>query len=486
MHLKGETFVQGNPPGCMVYTIPNVQFTERRRQELRSRSTNSLDDFVLATATGSYFELESPSAEESWSNHPLLEWAALRLAWICSRQYSDSNPTNVPVANETARASVTNAFGAIQIAQKADPTNGALWLAEASLHFAQKQDQAALAALRMAANNGNWIASTAPMFSYVAGRLKKAGLSQLDASYEADNLSADWSLLYIQGKCMRSLQGLMIAAVKADDAEQFSMLLKVLTELRRVERSGTGELAMNSFRSYRGNDEFINAMAQQMGKNPLPDSGKVTYEERSKLREQIAAEFISRVADQKTVASFVTQSEDYRTERQLRVDSSQLRWRSVLWNAMFTSMTGYLALLMLSLLVLALIIEVVLLSLRRFSSQIGKLPRRKGFWVIACVALIASTAVFFNFITVSGMNNEIGLRMDEPPPLISEGIQALLMSLVVSCAGLGLLLALWKTSKAPPKHWLMGLTFAFAYLASVALMAWFRVESVANIAAGMR
>ena len=32
LHLKGDTYVQGNPPGRVVYTVPNVQFTDTQTQ----------------------------------------------------------------------------------------------------------------------------------------------------------------------------------------------------------------------------------------------------------------------------------------------------------------------------------------------------------------------------------------------------------------------------------------------------------------------
>ena len=482
LHLRGETFVQGNPPGCVIYTIPNVQFTENHKQALRSRSKNSLDDFVLASATGNYFKLESPPASASWSGHPLLEWAAFRLAWVSRQQYADLNPTNLPPTNVVALATLNNAHQAIQLAQTANPTNGALWLAEASVCFTEKQDQVALAALQTAATNRNWSANSATAFSYITDLLEKAGLSELDAAMEAKEQTPDLSLLSIQGNCMRSFHEQLVAAVTAKDEQQFSTLLRLLVELRRAERSDWGEYSMNSFRRFQGYDELINPMAKQLGQNPLPESETVPYEQIRKMRDQIFQDYINKYADQKTVASFLTQSEDYRTEKKLRMENRGSRSQSVMWSWLRSTVAGFLSLLALSLLAISLLFEIVLWSLRKYADQPSKLPRRKEFWIVASLVLIASTAVFANFWITSGIDSKVGLSLAEPPPLISPNLQGVLIALLLCCAWLTLLLLDWKGSKAPLKPWLLTLFFAFAYLASVVAMAYFRSETVEKIA----
>ncbi|MEI6196437.1 MAG: hypothetical protein WCS42_19125, partial [Verrucomicrobiota bacterium] len=485
LHLKGNTFVQGSPPGCIIYTIPNVQFTEKYRLLLRDRSTNSLDDFVRATAGGGYFDVTSPAPSLIWSNHTLLEWAALRMAWVSCQQYADLNPTNLPATNAIALAAMKNARHAIQIAQTTYLTNGALWVAEAAVCFTERKDQAGLEALQIAVTNLNWSADSANAYSKIAELFENAGLSKLDAANEANNQLPDGAALSIQGNCMRAIHRLMIAAIQDKDEHRFSMLLKLLVNLRRATWSDKGDIIHNSFRRFFGDDDLVKAMAKQLGRNPLPESDNATYEIRRQMRSQIFQDYINLYADQKTVAIFQTQGEDFATEKSLRSEIRELRWRAMMWPWIFSTISGVLSLLALSLFVIALLFEIVLLTLRKFSCQLGKLPKRRVFWIIASWVSIACTAVFANFLIGSGIDSKGGFGPVEPPPLISPTLQEVLIALFLCCAWLGALLLDWKRSKVPLKPWLAPLFFAFAYLVSVFAMAYFRFETVEKITAGL-
>lgn len=49
LRLPGiRTVVQGQPAGCVVHIVPNVQFTERFRQQCAANAAVSPDDFLLA------------------------------------------------------------------------------------------------------------------------------------------------------------------------------------------------------------------------------------------------------------------------------------------------------------------------------------------------------------------------------------------------------------------------------------------------------
>ena len=145
-HLNGKTFVQGQPSGCVLYIIPNVQFSKGYQEEMRQRSKRSPDDFILAMATGTWRDLKPPSAVV-WTNHLLLEWGALTYAWSQSEQQSPAGRTNDDVARHVNSSSLNTAGEVIRLAQAVDGTNGALWLAEALVNFQGQQDEAALASL---------------------------------------------------------------------------------------------------------------------------------------------------------------------------------------------------------------------------------------------------------------------------------------------------------------------------------------------------
>ena len=263
------------------------------------------------------------------------------------------------------------------------------------------------------------------------------------------------------------------------------MLLKLLVNLRRASWTDKGDLIYNSFRRFFGDDGLVNAMAKQLGRNLLPESDNITYGIRREMRGQIFRDYINQLADQKAVAIFETQGEDFKTEKNLRSEIRELHWRAIIWVWIFSSISGILTLLTLSLFVIALLFEMVLLALRKLSYQHGKLPRRKEFWILASLVLFAGTAVFTNFWIASGIDSKGGFGPVEPSPLISPNMEAVLISLLLCCAWLGALLLDWKSSKIPLKPSLAPLFFAFAYLVSVFAMAYFRFETVERIKAGL-
>src|SRR5688572_4203394 len=68
LRLKGNTFVQGQSSGCIIYTIPRIEFTPQRVEAIRNHSKDSIDAYALAAVTGDYARLESPAADSSWTN----------------------------------------------------------------------------------------------------------------------------------------------------------------------------------------------------------------------------------------------------------------------------------------------------------------------------------------------------------------------------------------------------------------------------------
>jgi len=311
--LKGRTFVQGQPPGCIVYTIPNVQFTERHRQELRRNSSRSPDEFVLATAAGSFFELQPPPAA-TWTNHSLLEWGAIRCAWVYGSQELQTNQIGGIPTREGLMAALRTTREIIRTAQGVYPTNGALWIAEALLDFREEADAAALDALRLAAGKGRWHAGTRDAFLHIFGLLEDAGLSKLDAAGEASDQMPDYFALGVQRRIEREIQRLMAEALNQTNDQRFFELLGLVVDLRKPDWVDRDATLQNRFRSSYAGDDLVNAMAKRMGREPLPEISSTNFAARSALRQEIFRDYLDRQAEQQTASRFLGQMDTFTTE----------------------------------------------------------------------------------------------------------------------------------------------------------------------------
>jgi len=493
LHLRGTTFVQGQPSGCIEYMVPNVQFTEKHQKELRIRSNQSLDDYALAVVIEKDTEselplprLELPPTEVSWTNHPLLNWAAFHMAGITGNRIASLNSTNYPITNTAALSFLKNAHATIHLAQTVNSTNGALWLAEACIDFDEGRDEAALVALKYAATNRNWNATAATDFSHMNELLLKSGLPPVDAAIAANSQSCGMDVLGIQGKNLRNLRRLLTAAVNNKNEPAFSGLLQLLVELRRAEWSDKSMEIRNNFRRSQLDDELIDAMAKQMGKPAMSDTDHMGYQHRREIQKKIAQDYIRQHSDLGTVASLIAQDEYHVTERTLRSRLSEMQFRSLIGAVVWSSFYGIIAAFLLSLLVIALLFASLICSLQKIPADVGFVPKQSTFWATAFVVVFASSLIFVNFWAAVGLGNMIGFGPAEPPPLINPMLQIFL----ASSGLLGFILATsivdWKRKKLTSKSWkLLALYFAMAYLVCIFAMAFFRSQAVDEITSGI-
>ncbi len=259
--FRGNTYVRGQEPGCVLQTIPNVSFTDRFIQELRRDARLSPDSYIQACSAGSYSEIQFPDAA-LWKDHPLLQWAALRFVWI--NRDGQSSATN---SYKSARL---EKFGSdlIHLAQKSYLNNGALWLAEASHEFGAGREQSALDALRIAAEKGKWSLAYKASFDYIKRLMRAKGLSELDAAIAANNLAPDFSALTLQGTIKRTLIDRMTEAVIAGDDRGFSTEMERLQSLQKP--TWFDSPVANRFQIFSPGDEFLNALALRMGRETVP------------------------------------------------------------------------------------------------------------------------------------------------------------------------------------------------------------------------
>jgi hypothetical protein len=493
LHLKGTTFVQGQPSGCIGYMVPNVQFTEKHQKELRIRSNQSLDDYALAIVIENETEselppprLELPPMEVSWTNHPLLNWAAFHMAGITGNRIASLNSTNYPITNTAALSFLKNTHATIHLAQTVNATNGALWLAEACVDFDEGRDEAALVALKYAATNRNWNATSATEFSHINKLLLKSGLPPVDAAIAAHSQSCGLDVLGIQGKNLRNLERLLTAAVNNKNEPAFSGLLQLLVELRRAEWSDKNMEIRNNFRRSQLDDELIDAMAKQMENPLMSNTNHMGYQQRREIQKKVAQDYIRQHSDMGTVASFIAQNECHVTERTLRSRLSEMKFRSLIWAGVWSSLYGIIAAFSLSSLVITLLFAPLICSLQKIPAGVDFFPRSTTFWTMAFVAVFASSLIFVNFWAAVGLDNTVGFGPAEPSPLINPMLQIFL----VSSGLLGFILATsivdWKRKKLTSKSWKhLALYSAMAYLICIFAMAFFRSQAVDEITSGI-
>jgi hypothetical protein len=483
LHLKGDTFVQGQPPGCVIYTIPNVQFTDKYKQKLRTHSKDSLNAFALAMAGGNWLTLEPPSPEPSWINHPLLQWAALRLTSIAI----DSQQTNsgyLKIAHDTVR-----------LAQTTNPTNGALLLADACLDFKDQNDATAMVALETAATKRYWDATSAESFNYLSLLLETAGLSKLDAAIWANNLNADDSARFVQARCLGNIQRLMMQSVNSGNDTQLLQLLNVLVGLRRAEWTDNAGI-INNFRRITDarpfDDDLLNAIAMRLGQNPLPDmttNANANYKLYQEARLKIFQDYFDHLSDQKLAAVFIEQGEAFKQERKLRNKMSEIVFKNEMWSGVFATVAGSLAPMMLSFLILAIGIDLITLKLKIQIPATGKeLLHSRKCWLAVSVFIILGSLILTNLAASLGLDSEVGLRMEGPSPEINPILKEFIGSLVICAFCFSYVVAFLVDYRKKPEEterlqWQPTLIAAILYLISIFAMAYFRLDIVEKMAA---
>ena len=415
LHWKGDTAVHGQQPGCVIYTVPNVQFTPERIQELRAHSKDSLDAYALATSTGNYAGLELPMVDATWKNHPLLEWVAFRLVWISTEQHSTNQPEQV---RKLYSATAESARQAIHLAQSVNVTNGALWLAEACLEFDAGHDAVALAVLPAAASNQIWSASSAATFSYISDQFHKAGLSELDAVIQANSVGIEFMPYTLQLACSRIFDRLMTVSIRNGDDAEFLRILEMSTALRRAEWSDENIQIYNSISLRRTfTDDFDNAIALKLGRDLLPKEDDQNYRRRREISRQNFDDFLNQLPDRRLAAIYLTQDERAHYEKRLRskVMENWWHWRWFLCLAL-ADVSGMGAPLLLTLMVVACGLELVVWRFRQSHMGFKEAMRQPKFLAGLFVGVLGLALLISNFTVSLGMNSPVGLQSSDFPP----------------------------------------------------------------------
>jgi len=482
LHLKGKTFVQGQPPGCVTYHIPNVQFTKDYGMLLRSHSDKSPEAFVLAGSMGDYDELKPPPGEV-WRGNPLLESGAFRLAGRACEEEWKAQLSNSPLVNSNEPGYGEVARAVVQLAQQTYPNNGALWLAESALDFGDGSTKAALSSLQTAVAKGAWTASAGDFFNYSKGVLQAAGLSRLDAAIGAQAQSPDFDALVICGSVRRHLDSLLLQAAEKGDDQSFSRLTQMLVALGDVKWRDNGPVTHNVFCQFVPSHDLSEAMAKRMGRTVPSNSNSPVSSIPTEVKKGLFRDYLEAHADPATADRFIKQQESGAKETEVFRRRRDAESDAFLSAFLFNTICALLALLMLSLLVVAGLFELLFVKLRQSGCPAGALPKKFTFWFLGFVAIAFGALVMTNFCIAVGTGNPVGFGPVEPPPAISPLVEALANSLLACSAWFVALVMLWKCNLLQGKTWRAVLFFAAAYCVCSLLAAHFRSQLVENIAA---
>jgi hypothetical protein len=460
--LKGNTFVQGQPDGCTLYTIPNVQFSEPYRTELMERSGQSADDFALATGSREWSQLKIPSPS-GLTNHPLAVWTALMSSYLESSYHTN--------ASEVERS-----LALVRFAETANQTNGALWLAEAAVKFRAHQDVAAIAALRVAAEKSTWSTGSEKNFQYLSKLYEKAGLSQLDAAIEANFIDSDWQVSMVQSTLKEHLQRLMAQAATSTNDDEFLNLFELLVQLRKAEWAEGSAKNPNGFRYFSPDDDLSKAMGSRM--NLMPEASS-DYDKQREFQRKAFQDYLVMQTDQKIVSRFLGQADVTQTERKLRREilDGPLFQREML-TMVCTSMSGGCAALFLYLGFTAVLQQLPFLWLRKVGGNRGTWPRSQGFWAGAVLLSVVTIAIGTHFLIALGMFSDVGLIVSDSAERMSPRAQSAVASTIICCSFFVLWLTIWKARKKSIEAWHVISSLVWIYIAAVFAMAYYRFELV--------
>lgn len=263
----GETIVAGQPIGCVEYNVPSVQLREARIDELATHAATSIDAYLIVSMHRFYLGV-IPDDRTCNGDH-LIEWTAMTAA---SEMFVAASTTDVPQDLSEP------ALHVIHRAQHLHPSNGALWLAEALVHFTNGADDAGLAALQCAGDRPRWHSGKQRAFVRVSTLLEQRGLPSIDAIRKSEYSSFPW----LHTRELRDhVEQLMRDSVRTGQDTAFASLLAVWGRLNQCKWENS-EYPKAGIGIPRERELYI-AMAEAIEANP-PDYNKHPFPEDAERR----------------------------------------------------------------------------------------------------------------------------------------------------------------------------------------------------------
>ena len=471
-HLNGKTCVQGQPPSCIIYHIPNVLFSDPFRTQLFANSAVSPDSFLVATLSrrgslGWQPPLELPPAP-LWRGHPCVQWAALRVAYLLPSLSAERPRTESDKTLEDARELV-------HVAQEQHPQNGALWLADALILFRLDQVDAALSALESATEKQEWSAQSRQLRPYATRLLVAQGLSRLDAVIEANGVRDS---LAVMSRVSRCLQKEMVNAVESENEARFSRLVAVRQKLQLPVWDDAQ--AINRFRLFPLDTELINAMALKLGRSPLPDWRGGSYGKRDEIASAVLCDYLENRVGGEQAAQLISEGETAKEQiRREQSDSWEQTEKPIMVRWFHATIGGTVVLYSLAALIVSLSIR---LPFRALPDNFNRIfPRSLRFWALAFLALTLSTVVLAS--AFNSVCQPVGFGPAGPKPLLTQFWENNLGALVI-CSGWFAAKMLFHARLKFPS-WLPSTTvlLVWLYVVAATFTAYMRVELINRLLA---
>jgi hypothetical protein len=450
--FKTKCEVNGQIPGCIVFVVPNVRFTDVETAHQLTDSNRSPDDFALAFANSGYHGIDFPPPG-TWQSHPVLQWGALIETYCLIEERSATDKTML--VPQQRRAQIVRET--LRLAEQECPTNGALWLAEASLDFLGQNETGAVSNLTTAASKENWIWGDANTTLYLTKLGRRSGLSKLDSALAA-SAANNYQPLELQHYLLQNIKSLMVDSLNQTNFSKFSKLFATVVELRTASWTDLG--TPNSFRSFTPGDEVIAAMSNS---DPRMHSGLtniVSFEARRSASSDAFDDFLTRHASLSDVARYFGQRDVHQQERELKRDYRYNHEKPPLIAYAVCSLSGYVAMATLVLSVALLILEIPFLIQKK----------RSVLWAAQIAAILVAIAFTSYAGTRIGWEAEVGLQTG-PAPTIGYVGRSIIIAVVMSLACWLLLVIGRKIKPDALRNGRVAMSALAAFLVSGVLMA---------------
>ncbi len=400
--------------------VPLSSFNQSAAENWAAQSGDSIDAFMLSVSYR-WAERDIPSGD-FWRGHPLIEWGAI----AATEDAYDAAHYNVP----PSRSKCPKALDIIQIAQSEHPDNGALWLAEAVVHFSNDDDDNAIAALNVAAEKPNWRSRENAAYQHLNALLQREGLPAFESASESEAATRCQQRL---GRGVRDVERLMTKAVQDLEDDRFDSLLNLLY---RLQQCRWDDMTYPwPIISPPDSDELLTAMTLRMNQE-TPSNQRETANDWRMVGRRITYDFAITFVGENAAFELM----ELHHIRELRLS----RWRERNLgnqNGFERSWIAARACGIFALVLLALSNSLVAIEVPDFLAKdrgfIRTSPSRKAsFWIVALIALAVSAMLSYRACDITLRTSSLSVEFQEQNrrhiKLLAAGLMSVVIMLFVS------------------------------------------------------
>lgn len=473
-NLNGDTVVQGQLPGCVIYPIPNIRFSDEMSERIQAEAASDPDAYLIAQtyAVGSWDPSCVPPAER-WTGHSLTPYAAITAAAALairlgagSREENDLLKCRTQAMRELVRR-----------AQFDHPDNGAPWLAEAALDFTQANEAAALSALRVAASKPTWDAQSKVSRERQCVLLEHRGFPHLEALTSVT--SGVPPTLYLVSSIRNHLAKTIATTIRTGDREHFSILMELLRTLMGVSWRDP-RCQRDIFSDILDDDEEIGeAMADRLKiEGPIqPGRRNLTDDERETLlRDYLTLQLGLQGASKLLEAR---KTEKTRAQRFVGTDAETGFQETFRWNYMYWRDAVSISLMFLVWLLMDVLMDTSFLLIGKRTSDTHRFPRQPAFGCAAAGAFAGGVWLWTS--ALDAVAQPVGLRMG-PGPALSPHAEHLLLAAGVCTVWMAVKLIFYRWIKRPTRPLRISLIIVGScYMLSLAVAGTVRTHTAAVV-----